>query len=72
MDLKLSNDLGKCDTGELCFHEALAKAKLTLKEGQKWSRICQLPESLIAFWISQLTSAVYILHSQGIVIGYDL
>ncbi|VDD90463.1 unnamed protein product [Enterobius vermicularis] len=44
----------------LCFHEALAKAKLTLKEGQKWSRICQLPESLIAFWISQLTKILNI------------
>lgn len=49
--------------------KALSEAKLFLKQGCHWKRD-QLPEVLIAYWISQLCNAIYFLHSQGIIIRF--
>uniref|UniRef100_A0A183V4J0 Protein kinase domain-containing protein n=1 Tax=Toxocara canis TaxID=6265 RepID=A0A183V4J0_TOXCA len=53
---------------ELDLVEALERAKKRLQRGKRWSRNEHLPESLLVHWMAQLVSAVYLLHSQGIVL----
>ncbi|KAK0411249.1 hypothetical protein QR680_005561 [Steinernema hermaphroditum] len=61
--------LSQKDGAEMNIEEALNYCKTKLTVGHKWSKSKTLPEPLVAHWVASLASALYLLHSQNIIIG---
>uniref|UniRef100_F1KSH0 Ribosomal protein S6 kinase delta-1 n=1 Tax=Ascaris suum TaxID=6253 RepID=F1KSH0_ASCSU len=53
---------------EKSTQDAVRRARNRLRKDKRWPRDEHLPESLIVHWMAQLVSAVYLLHSQGVII----